>query len=140
MAAISVRVHDFLLERCAVIHQRVVPCARIIPFKRFLDSLKEFTIGYAGFVAVEEVQIDGADIGLDKSVGQAKREGRDRGSRIFADARKLFKLSRGFWKDACVFVDDTFTGLLQVARATVIAKPYPFFKHSRERRFRESVN
>ena len=78
MGAFPRRVGDFLLQVRAIIHEGVIPFTGIFLVECFLNEREYLFVGHFFLrVPEEEMDEDGADVGLDEGVGDIERESED---------------------------------------------------------------
>lgn len=135
----TVRIFRAFREPRAVIHERGVPCARIVPVERADDERHDGVLAYLRPPSEKVVDEHAADVGFDEGDGNVERERGDGPRGGAADARKAFEEPGVAGERSAIFAYDGFREAFQGNRAPVVSEALPLFQNLPQRRPRESA-
>ena len=131
---LATRLPERLPKMRSIVHERVIPRARIPPIERRLDEWQKLRIRDATAARKEVAQERTPDVRLDEHGWLIERINTNGGRGICADARKLLQFIRISRHASLELADDAFRRAFQKERPPIVSETRPCGEHVAERR------
>jgi len=114
-----------LLEQCAVIHQGIIPFARVVVIKRCRNQRHDIAVAHFVMAMKKEVYIHRADVGFYERFRYIEGKGAHCPRGVGTDAGQRLQFQHRSGKNAVVPRDNLFGTTLEIYRSPVVPQPLP---------------